>query len=396
MAAAGGLCVAVFSVGYLAATAYLVMRDDLIAASTTRQASMQLAYEDRISALREQVDRITSRQLLDQQLMEGKIAQLLKRQEVISRRHGRLDPILKRAGLEPDDANSAGDIGQDSKTGDRAQAGDPNSPQKTASLLDNIATGSIGLRGSSDIQGLSTADRADKLFANVSHSLKKIEQDQIASLDELTTRTYETANAITSTLDSAGIDISDGGKMSDMGGPLVPADEAPDFDSKINELDTALDTLDAIKAKAVSFPIGNPAKGRTVTSNFGYRTDPFDGEKAMHTGMDFRAQTGTPIKPTAPGTVISAGWDGGYGQMVEIDHGDGYTTRYGHMSRVLVEKGDKVTPDTVIGLVGSTGRSTGPHLHYEVRKNGNALNPAPFINAGKKVRKLIAASRVQS
>jgi murein DD-endopeptidase MepM/ murein hydrolase activator NlpD len=396
MVAAGGICVAAFAIGYLAATCYLVMRDDLIGASVTRQAQMQQGYEDRISALREQVDRITSRQLLDQQLMEGKISQLLKRQEIISRRHGRLDPVLKRAGMEPDAASGDNNPAEEGDGGQRAEIQHSDPLIGKTSLIDKIVTGSVNLRGGDQYSNLSAADRADKLFTSVTHSLKEIEHEQIASLDRLTTRTYETANAITDTLDVAGVNINAAEGMKDVGGPLVPLDASPDFDSKINELDIALDTLDAIKNEAVSFPIGNPARGHTITSRFGYRVDPFNGEKAMHTGMDFRASTGTPIKPTAAGKVTSAGWDGGYGKMVEIDHGNGYRTRYGHMSQVLVGKGDKVTADTIIGLVGSTGRSTGPHLHYEVRLDGAALNPAPFIKAGKKVRGLIAAFHGES
>jgi murein DD-endopeptidase MepM/ murein hydrolase activator NlpD len=396
MVAAGGICVAAFAIGYLVATTYLVMRDDLIGALMAHQAQMRQTYEDRISALRDQVDRITSRQLLDQQVMESKIAQLLKRQETISRRHGRLDPILKRAGMEPDDANADIPPKTDGGTGDRAQISDSVSSNEAASLLDHLTTGSIGLRGGGKPVTQSAADRADKLFASVSHSLKQIEHDQIASIDRLTTRTYETANAITAALDNAGMDVSAADGKQDIGGPLVPADPSTTFDGKVEELDSALDMLDAVKAESDTFPIRNPAKGHVITSNFGYRVDPFNGKKAMHTGMDFRDKVGSPIRPTAAGTVTSAGWDGGYGQMVEIDHGNGYTTRYAHMSSILVKKGDEVTPDMTIGLVGSTGRSTGPHLHYEVRKNGSPLDPAQFITAGKQVRRLLAEFRIES
>ena len=92
---------------------------------------------------------------------------------------------------------------------------------------------------------------------------------------------------------------------------------------------------------------------------------------------------------TAPGVVTVAGWSGGYGNLVEIDHGNGVTTRYGHMSRIVARVGDRVTRDTVIGEVGSTGRSTGPHLHYETRVNGAPLNPVNYINAGNKLASLL-------
>ncbi len=125
------------------------------------------------------------------------------------------------------------------------------------------------------------------------------------------------------------------------------------------------------------------------TSPFGVRIDPFVHEAAMHTGMDFRGDVGDPIHATAAGTVTKAGWDGGYGQMVEIDHGNGLATRYGHLSEIDVAVGDKVRIGQVIGRLGSTGRSTGPHLHYETRINGEAGQSAEIPRRRRKaVRRL--------
>jgi murein DD-endopeptidase MepM/ murein hydrolase activator NlpD len=102
----------------------------------------------------------------------------------------------------------------------------------------------------------------------------------------------------------------------------------------------------------------------------------------MHTGLDFRAQTGDPVRATANGKVVSSGWSGSYGRMVEIDHGNGLSTRYGHLSEINVKVGDYVKIGQVIGEVGSTGRSTGPHLHYETRIDGEAVDPQKFLRAG--------------
>jgi murein DD-endopeptidase MepM/ murein hydrolase activator NlpD len=120
-----------------------------------------------------------------------------------------------------------------------------------------------------------------------------------------------------------------------------------------------------------------PVQGR-VTSNFGYRTHPILGYRRMHTGMDFGAPHGAPIVATAAGHVASAGWYGGYGRTVQINHGSGLTTLYGHMSRLAVSPGQPVTAGQVIGYVGSTGFSTGPHLHYELHRNGQRIDPASF------------------
>jgi murein DD-endopeptidase MepM/ murein hydrolase activator NlpD len=119
-----------------------------------------------------------------------------------------------------------------------------------------------------------------------------------------------------------------------------------------------------------------------MSSPFGVRNDPFLGRPAMHTGIDMRGDTGDPVHATAAGRVTIAGRDGGYGNMVEIDHGNGLATRYGHLSAIDVKVGEHIRIGQVIGKIGSTGRSTGPHLHYETRVNGEAVNPQKFLRAG--------------
>ena len=115
------------------------------------------------------------------------------------------------------------------------------------------------------------------------------------------------------------------------------------------------------------------------------RVDPFLHIAAMHTGIDFRGDTGEAVHATAAGTVTNAGWSGGYGKMVEIDHGNGLSTRYGHLSQIDVNVGDEVRIGQVVGRMGSTGRSTGPHLHYETRIDGEAVDPQKFLNAGARL-----------
>ncbi len=117
--------------------------------------------------------------------------------------------------------------------------------------------------------------------------------------------------------------------------------------------------------------------------------DPFLGRPAMHTGVDFRAPMGYAARATAGGTVITAAYTGGYGNMVEIDHGNGITTRYGHLSRIDVAVGQVVAKGSIVGHTGSTGRSTGPHLHYEVRIDGSAIDPLTYIRAGAEIAPLL-------
>ncbi|UVC13686.1 M23 family metallopeptidase [Mesorhizobium onobrychidis] len=390
VAAFCGSALAAMAIGYLLATSYLVLRDDLIGATTARQARMQQAYEDRISALRAQVDRITSRQLLDQQLMETKVGELLERQTQLSLRHGRLGPLLERSENDVGTPPAAG-TAVSAKSDKRADATDAQ-PQaySVAGVGANLGAGdtrpfSLWSTRSDPLPSDTAADRADRLFVSINESLKAIESQQLTRITTLADNAYRNADAISQALEAAGLPVdSDFGK-SDAGGPLIPLDSSMTFDSKVKELDEALDALDRLKTEARRLPLANPAPGRSVTSPFGVRTDPLLGTAALHSGMDFRAPTGMPAKVTAPGIVVKAGWNGGYGRMVEVDHGNGFATRYGHLSKINVTVGERLNAGDVIGKTGSSGRSTGPHLHYEIRHNGEAIDPLRFLRVGKKV-----------
>jgi len=137
--------------------------------------------------------------------------------------------------------------------------------------------------------------------------------------------------------------------------------------------------LDATQQGVIAIPSVQPVHSLSFTSNFGIRSDPFRGTAAMHAGVDIPGPVGTPIYATADGIIAHAGRQGGYGNMVEISHGKGIATRYGHLSKILVADNARVTRGQLIALMGSTGRSTGPHLHYEVRIDGHAVNPIPFL-----------------
>ncbi|MBH9538370.1 M23 family metallopeptidase [Novosphingopyxis iocasae] len=130
----------------------------------------------------------------------------------------------------------------------------------------------------------------------------------------------------------------------------------------------------------VSVPSIEPVSGYRLTSYFGNRSDPFSGGRGNHHGIDMAAPTGTPIYATADGLIERAGWVNGYGNFIEIEHGNQVETRYGHLSRLNVESYQRVKKGDLIGYVGSTGRSTGPHLHYEVRIAGKPVNPLSFMN----------------
>ena len=153
--------------------------------------------------------------------------------------------------------------------------------------------------------------------------------------------------------------------------------------------------LETVQQGAVSIPSMRPVAQLTLTSSFGVRSDPFRGGAAMHAGVDIPGAVGTPIYATADGMVQRSGWHGGYGNLVELNHGQGIQTRYGHMSALLVAAGTRVTRGQMIGRMGSTGRSTGSHLHYEVRFDGHAVNPMPFMQASTYLMAMTKRAGVQ-
>lgn len=148
----------------------------------------------------------------------------------------------------------------------------------------------------------------------------------------------------------------------------------------------------------LAIPSGRPTFNPVITSHYGYRRDPFNGGGAMHSGIDFRGPHGAPILAAANGRVSHAGWRSGYGKCVEIDHGNGLVTRYAHLSRISVAQGQKIGKGEKLGGMGSTGRSTATHLHFEVRMNGKAINPKPFLETQKDVLKIqqIATERTRN
>ncbi len=193
--------------------------------------------------------------------------------------------------------------------------------------------------------------------------------------------------------------------MPAMGGPYEPVDAATaaaataasatadaQADAEFRALFLSWKKLDTIERAAISIPSYQPVASLSFTSNFGVRSDPFRGTAAMHAGVDIPGPIGTPVYATADGIIARAERAGGYGNLIEVNHGKGIATRYGHLSKIIVRDNQRVKRGQLIGLMGSTGRSTGSHLHYEVRIDGSAVNPAPYLQAGELA---MAADRAQ-
>jgi len=181
-----------------------------------------------------------------------------------------------------------------------------------------------------------------------------------------------------------------------LGGPLIEAkdpralaailDVDEEFAARIHNAATNMQQMRSMTAAAARLPLDKPTASGIKTSGFGVRFDPFTGRPALHAGLDFGGPMGTAIYVTAPGVVSFTGVRSGYGNVVEVDHGGGFKTRYAHLSSIGVRLGERVALGERIAAMGSTGRSTGPHLHYEVWVNGRAQNPDRFVRAGEYVR----------
>ena len=178
-----------------------------------------------------------------------------------------------------------------------------------------------------------------------------------------------------------GIDPSRLQVQGGVGGPFEEAQPVRAADPNFKALFLSWKKLEQLEQGTIAIPSAEPVHGTAFTSGFGVRSDPFRGRAAMHAGIDLSGPIGTPIYATADGIVGRSQWVTGYGNLVELDHGRGIQTRYGHLSRSMVVAGQKVKRGDMIALMGSTGRSTGSHLHYEVRIDGKAVNPVPFMQS---------------
>ena len=215
------------------------------------------------------------------------------------------------------------------------------------------------------------AAQVAKLAAETERRVQLIEQRQMALAAALANEHVDVAS-----LRRLGFYPPQGGHNG-VGGPFDG-----NADPTFKQLFTSWKKLDNLASGAIAVPSDKPVKTAAFTSGYGVRSDPFRGGAAMHAGIDLAGPYGTPIYATADGTIRRSGWNsGGYGNLIEVDHGRGIETRYGHLSAILVQAGQQVKRGQLIARMGSTGRSTGSHLHYEVRIDGRPVNPIPFMKS---------------
>ena len=255
--------------------------------------------------------------------------------------------------------------------------------QMSAAIPDDVKRDATHSDSSSE-----AAETVEKVSAAIPEAkgLAEIEARQIAYVEKMTRFADERAARAAAAIRRLGLNPATmlQSAREAQGGPL---EKFQVDDPRFERLGLSLARMDALERGLEGIPQFMPADRGSISSGFGYRRDPFSGGGAMHSGLDFRAPYGSPIFAAADGVVSFVGYKGGYGKTVEISHGNGLMTRYAHMSRSSAQVGQRVTAGKLIGAIGSTGRSTGPHLHFEVRVNNRAVNPRPFLERAPHVLK---------
>ena len=396
----------------LAATWFAYDGTRTVAQLREQQSELQRTYEDKVRALTRRLVGVASHQLLEQDGLDGRMADLITRQVELENRQAALTALVEQTGSL---SVVAGEVGLGASRSAEPVSLQPTGKPRSAEPVEAVPTLRLGAPPTGDTEGgpssgparpdiLNRSPRASdpasrsrsqlparEQFARLDASMSRVEGAQLRFLDSLSHMSQGQAVLIRTTLADLGLNpdrLAPAVFKEAMGGPLIPLGNniKDPFGMRFKRAEWALALLDRLRPVIDAVPLRRPIDGEnSLTSNFGPRVDPFTGGAAMHAGMDFRAATGTPVVAAGGGRVITADVTGGYGNLVEIDHGNGTTTRYGHLSQISVHQGQTVTPGTVIGLVGSTGRSTGPHLHYETRVAGSAVDPLRFLRTGAKL-----------
>lgn len=335
----------------------LLMSPDIAVLMEGKDNTVLEAYEERIAQLRVDVDRLHSRQIAQSGDINLQMQELAQQQDVLSEQHLYVKALSERAS----------ELGINLAASPEADAG----------------TEPLALTGNPKDDLAMTARALDTMMSETRTAMTALSEAAVKSTDE-----------ILSQLDAIGIRPRLPASDEGVGGPLLPPIGAADAESILvdaNEVMAALSRFKAARGALDAAPIHLPvASQRRISSNFGNRKDPFTGRAAFHAGIDFPNPSGTTVLSAGAGKVTFVGQKSGYGNVVEVTHGNKLVTRYAHLLSFLVKEGQVVETGAPIAKVGSTGRSTGPHLHFEIRRGDKALNPMQFIQAGRKLQRYLA------
>lgn len=358
-----GCFATLFATNILTALGFL-MAPDIAALMSGQNEQVLSAYEDRIAQLRIEVDRLHSRQYAQAGDLNLQLQELTQQQEVLLEQHQYVKQL----------AQKAAELGIET-----AIVAATTEAEEPASLVTSALSYAPG-------------DAASEVAAAAEAVQAMMDESRLA-LAAIT----EEANSATEQIltELGGIGIRPALPAEDaVGGPFLPPVDSSDEASMVDDANAVFAALARFKAARNAIdaaPIHRPIAGAIrMSSNFGNRKDPFTGQRAFHSGADFPAPSGTTVLAAGNGKVSFVGKRSGYGNVVEVTHSGGLLTRYAHLSAALVKEGQAVSTGMPIARVGSTGRSTGPHLHFEVRRDDNALDPIRYLTAGKRLVRFIA------
>lgn len=393
----------------------VVFKQQIIASKEQRYVKMQGAYEERLAQLQSAYDELNGQLVISQERFLASTRELEDKHRQLTALMGQrrsasseLDTMRQRyaATLRRLDGNAQGNtilmsVDQDSEGVNVAQT--TTRPQRAADAGNFIVDG--GENGGIDIAGLAGGASQHGTESQIDTRLNKLDRAQqglINSVEETTDRRIRELKSIIGMTDIADVralmkqksggdakakstePVAEGGPFLGLseGEALAGAGEESTFTKQLFRVSQNLKTMADLEKAIAKMPLAEPVISYRETSGFGPRRDPFNGRMAFHAGEDMATDYGSPVYATTSGTVTYADWKGAYGRLIEIDIGNGFRTRYGHLSAINVKVGQKIAFRDVIGRVGSTGRSSGPHLHYEVWFDGIVRDPSKFIEAG--------------
>ncbi|MDZ7627122.1 MAG: M23 family metallopeptidase [Parvularculaceae bacterium] len=380
------------------ASVNVVFKEQIIVAKERDRRVLETVFNKRLAQSQRAYDDVSSLNVIMQREFDATMAE-------ISSRHQTLKSMVERKASVTNDlqalskslSDAGSPNGQKPSNGNRIMIdvapAEPTPRQSRVSMLRRQATREANLHGT-QIPPNSPAAPALQQMRSASSDLYVEQVLLLASLEERASRKIEELKLVLSSTGVGAESLTASPKITNLvlaqGGPFIdPAnmsDTASPFFRHANRAALVVDQLRELQNAVNSVPLSSPVLvSRKFTSGFGVRRDPITGRAASHHGIDFSAAWASPISSTASGVVKFAGVKSGFGRCVEVDHGNGFMTRYAHLNRIVVKQGQKVKLNQKVGELGNSGRSTGPHVHYEVIFRGQPRNPLRFIEAGRYV-----------
>lgn len=383
---------------------YILFRDEALQALASHQVSTARAYDAQIAALDAEVARLRSMKFVEQERVERQLADVTRLQQTLQARQNALAGLAQFLPSLNDITGSVPAV-QPQRNQPAPPPAEPRNldakprPISDVIRIDPMKPGDNALRSRLTPPPFAVPamdENTPPELLPVLRTLTRMGDEQATALNAIETELDDRlarARRVFADLRAEVPVASATPKARDksnaaMGGPFVPLTGAysDPFARQLFRIRTAATNYKLLQTELLKLPVSLPILGDLeVTSSFGPRSDPFFRKLAMHTGVDLRGDTGEPVLAAASGVVTYAGRHTGYGNLVEIDHGNGYVTRYAHLSAILVKEGAIIAAGTPLGRIGSTGRSTAPHLHFEVRINGEPVNPQRYLRAGMRL-----------